>query len=149
MHRDSGFAGRLQVVSTGRRRRWSVEEKIRIIEESFAGHRQASATARRHDIPVPLLFKWRREYRQGELGGGAGASTRFVPAVVTPEEPAAVASPASPGLRYGACGGRMEIALAGGHRVAVGADVDAAALRVVVEVLEGPPLPRLRRAGEP
>ena len=141
MHRDSGFAGRLEVVPTGRRRRWSVEEKIRIVEESFAGHRQASATARRHDIPVSLLFKWRREYRQGELGG-AGAPTRFVPAVVTPEAPELIA--AAP-----ACGGRMEIALASGHRVAVGADVDAAALRVVVEVLEGPPSPRLRRTGEP
>lgn len=146
MHRDSGFAGRLHVVSTGRRRRWSVEEKIRIVEESFAGHRLASATARRHDIPVPLLFRWRRAYQRGELGGGAPkALTRFVPAVVTPDEPAAIGPPvASP-----AQGGRMEIALASGHRIAVGADVDAAALRIVVEVLEGPPSPRLRRTGEP
>ena len=128
MHRDNGFAGRLEVVSTGRRRRWSVEAKIRIVEESYSGHRQASATARRHDIPVPLLFKWRRDYRQGRLGG-AGTPTRFVPAVVTPQTPEPVA--ATP-----ARGGGMEIALAGGHRIAVGADVDAAALRIVVDVLE-------------
>jgi len=128
MHRDTGFAGRLEVVSTGRRRRWSVEAKIRIVEESYSGHRQASATARRHDIPVPLLFKWRREYRQGKLGG-SDVPTRFVPAVVTPQEPRALAvAPTG--------GGRMEIALAGGHRIAVGADVDAAALRIVAEVLE-------------
>jgi len=32
--------------------------------------------------------------------------------------------------------GRMEIALANSHRVVVGADVDAAALSLVVDVLE-------------
>ena len=125
MHRDSVFAGRLEVVSTGRRRRWSVEEKRRIVEESFAGRRQVSATARRHDIAASLLFKWRKEYREDR----AAAPSRFVPAVVTPSAAgAATASPVS--------GGCMEIALANGHRVVVGADVDAAALSLVVDVLE-------------
>ncbi|PKQ10537.1 MAG: hypothetical protein CVT70_19140 [Alphaproteobacteria bacterium HGW-Alphaproteobacteria-1] len=31
-----------------RRRQWSDEDKLRIVEESFVGHRQVSATARRH-----------------------------------------------------------------------------------------------------
>ena len=126
MHRDSAFAGRLEVVSTGRRRRWSVEEKQRIVVESFSGHRQASATARRHDIPVSLLFKWRKDYRED----GAPSPSRFVPAIVTPCAPGpATASPVS--------GGRMEIALSNGHRVVVAADVDASALGLVVDVLEG------------
>ena len=128
MHRDSGFAGRLEIVETGRRRRWSVEEKIRIVEESLAGHRQASATARRHGIPNSLLFKWRRDYRLGRLGGGA-ASSSFVPAVVTPDD--ALSVPVSP-----AGAGRMEIVLLGGHRVIVDRDVDASALDRVVTVLE-------------
>jgi transposase len=34
----------------GRRRHWSDEDKIRIVEESFRGHRQGSATARRYGI---------------------------------------------------------------------------------------------------
>ena len=67
MARDSGFAGRLPVVETGRRRRWSVAEKLRIVEESLAGRCQASATARRRDISNPLLFKWRKAYREGRL----------------------------------------------------------------------------------
>jgi len=60
MARDSGFAGRLEVVSVGRRRRWSVEEKVRVVEESLGGHRRASATVRRYDISNSLLFKWRK-----------------------------------------------------------------------------------------
>ena len=47
MDRDSAFAGRLEVVDTGRRRRWSVAEKVRIVEESYRGHLQVSRTARR------------------------------------------------------------------------------------------------------
>lgn len=128
MHRDSCFAGRLEVVTTGRRRRWSVEEKVRIVEESLTGHRQASATARRHGIPSSLLFKWRKDYRDGCLGG-APMPARFVSAVVTP----AAAGTAEEHPRHG---GRMEIALPDGSRVAMGADVDAAALARVLEVLD-------------
>ncbi len=49
-HKDSFEVQRLEVVNTGRRRRWSLDEKLRIVGESFQGHRQVSATARRHDI---------------------------------------------------------------------------------------------------
>jgi hypothetical protein len=38
---------RLEIVETGRRRRWSDAEKLRIVEESLSGPRLASATARR------------------------------------------------------------------------------------------------------
>ena len=128
MDRDSGFVGRLEVVDTGRRRRWSVAEKLRIVEESLAGLRQASATARRHGIPNGLLFKWRKAYREGRLGG-TSETARFVPAVLQPEEKPAAVTPTGVG--------RLEIVLAGGHRVIVGADVDTGALGRVLDVLEG------------
>ena len=51
-----------------RRRYWSDDDKLRIVEESFIGHRQVAATARRHDICRSLLTTWRRQYRNGELG---------------------------------------------------------------------------------
>lgn len=127
-HRDSGFVGRLEVVETGRRRRWSAEEKTRIVEESLTGHRQASATGRRHNIPNSLLFRWRKAYREGCLGG-AVTSARFVPAVVTP-------CAGDPALAFAPSGGRMEIVLTDGRRVVVGADVDEAALGRVLAALE-------------
>jgi len=69
-HTDSAHqVCRLEVVDTGRRRRWSFEEKLRIVEESHQGHRQVSATARRHGISASLLFSWRRDFREGRLGG--------------------------------------------------------------------------------
>ena len=66
---DSRQVRRLDVVDTGRRRRWSDAEKLRIVEESFSGPRLVSATARRHGISNQLLFSWRKAYREGQLGG--------------------------------------------------------------------------------
>jgi hypothetical protein len=47
-----------------------------------------------------------------------------------------MARTAGPAAASPVSGGRMEIALANSHRVVVGADVDAAALSLVVDVLE-------------
>lgn len=118
----------MEVVETGRRRRFSDAEKRRIVEESFTGHRQASATARRHGISNALLFRWRRAYRAGQLGA-ASVGPAFVQATIVETAPASPA-PGETGR------GRMEVVLHGGRRVIVGPDVDAAALARVVSALE-------------
>ncbi len=50
----------LNVVELGRRRRWSEDEKLRIVMESLEAPRLVSATARRHGISRSLLMAWRR-----------------------------------------------------------------------------------------
>jgi len=70
----------------GRRRAWTDEEKVRIVEESLRGHRQGSATARRHGISRSLLTRWRGEYRAGLLGAGGPMLT---PLALTAEAPSA------------------------------------------------------------
>lgn len=126
----------------GRRRRWSVAEKLRIVEESLSGHRQASVTARRYGIPNSLLFRWRKAYREGCVGG-AGLDG-FVPAVIVPESVAAApstfvkASADRWSGNAGHAGGRMEVVSAGGRRVVVGPDFDPQALRLLLAVLEQP-----------
>jgi len=85
---DTRHISRLAIVDTGRRRRWSAAEKLRIVEESFSASRLASATARRHGISNQLLFAWRKAYREGRLGDIAG----FVPAVIVAGVVWAVAS---------------------------------------------------------
>jgi transposase len=123
-HKDSAQVCRLEVVETGRRRRWSFEEKLRIVEESHRGHRQVSATARRHGISNSLLFAWRRDFREGRLGGADAPG--LLPAVVLADD--------KPATRP-TTGGRMEIMIGEDRRVIVGADVDATALALVLEVL--------------
>ena len=125
-HKDSFPVQRLEVVNTGRRRRWTLAEKLRIVEESFQGDRQVSATARRHDLSPSLLFSWRKAFREechrrDEVNG-------FASALIVPDEAPAV-GPAT-------AAGRMEIVTVTGQRIIVGADVDAAALGRVVAALE-------------
>lgn len=121
-HTDSHFVGRLTVVETGRRRRWSDDEKQRIVEESLVGHRQASATARRHGIPTSLLFKWRRDFAEPRP---ATPPLAFLPVTVEPDPPASEA-----------VDDRIEIVLANGRRLVVGSGFDASTLVRVLGVLE-------------
>ena len=119
----------MEVVNTGRRRRWTLGEKLRIVEESFQGHRQVSATARRHDISPSLLFSWRKALREGCRRGDQGIG--FASALIVPEGDPPLGQPGSVG--------RMEIVTVTGRRIIVGADVDALALARVVAVLEARP----------
>ena len=130
--RDSRLISRLEVVETGRRRRWTDAAKLRIVEESFAGPRRGSATARRYGISNPLLFAWRKAYREGRLGGEP--LNAFVPAVIVPDEPAS--------RQTNGTGGRMEVVSANGRRVVVGADFDAQALHRLLDVVERRPVCR-------
>lgn len=120
---------RLEVVETGRRRRFTQAEKLRIVDESLRGNRQASSTARRHGISNTLLFRWRKAYREGRLTG-ANEPCSFFPALLVDSAGGAPA-------RSEAKTSRMEIIAHGGRRVIVEADVDVAALARVLEVLEG------------
>src|SRR5215472_11180781 len=46
-----------------RRRRWSDEDKVRIVAECEAPGSSISLVARRHDLNANLLFSWRRRLR--------------------------------------------------------------------------------------
>ena len=122
-HTHSAQVERLEVVDTGRRRRWSEEEKLRIVAESLSGPRLVSATARRYGISTSLLFTWRRACRQST---SQTADNGFVPAVVVPE-----ARPAVSGSS-----GRIEIVLANKRRMIVDGGVDIMVLCQLVEALE-------------
>ena len=58
---------RLDVISTGARRRWTLAEKQRIVSESYGGRRLVSATARRNGLTASQLFTWRRLAQEGRL----------------------------------------------------------------------------------
>ena len=121
---------RVEVVERGRRRRWSDEQKLKIVLESLASPRQVAATARRHGISRSQLVTWRRAF-QAEPAGTPSAQT-FVPAVIAPAE----AQPAEPRPEAPAAASKMEIVLVCGRRIVVGADVNGEALARVVAVLE-------------
>ena len=121
----------LSIDDAARRRSWTDEDKVQIVEESLRGHRQGSATARRHGLSRSLLTRWRAEYRAGLLGLGRAV---FAPVAVTPEMPAALPAAASRGASPELT---IEIALANGRRVMVPAGIDPAVLARLLPVLDG------------
>lgn len=138
----------LEVIETGSRRRWTLEEKQRIVAESFSAPRVVSATARRHGLSTSQLFAWRRQAREGNLA--AEDMPGFMPAIIAADNPGtvAVAETTAPSGEYPATrpnAGQMVIVLVGGNRVIVGNDVDAAALRRVLDVLDRRPVSRSPR----
>src|SRR5580704_16561910 len=118
---------RLGVVDTGRRRRWTDDEKLKIVLESLKAPRSISSTARRYGISRSLLLNWRRSFCT-EPDGAAGQKSGFVRAMVVADPaPSVPAAPAS---------GRMVIEIGRDRRVIVDAGVDAAALARVLVILE-------------
>ncbi|WP_019200262.1 IS66-like element accessory protein TnpA [Afipia birgiae] len=123
---------RLEVVDTGRRRRWSEEEKARIVLESLSEPRLVAATARRYGLSRSLLVTWRRAFAANRAQSGAG----FVRAVVAEDGPVRSAALSSQGATSHATERRIEIELTGGRRIIVDASVDVEALGRIVEVLD-------------
>jgi transposase len=79
---------RLEVVETGRRRRWSEDEKLKIVMESLQAPLQVAATALRYGISRSLLLRWRRLF-QPEPKDATAQQVGFVPARVVPDLEAA------------------------------------------------------------
>ncbi len=73
VHRVEVFTG------TGRRRRWSRDEKARIVEETLAAGAVASEVARRHGISPQQLFGWRRAARRPAI---AASPPGFAPVML-------------------------------------------------------------------
>ena len=115
---------RLEVITgVGRRRRWSLEEKARIVAESLDPARTASAVARRYGLHASQLFVWRLQLQRSGSTAVALGGPAFVPVLLAEDGPAPAET-----------AGRMEIEL-GPAVVRVGTDVDAVALRRVLEVV--------------
>ena len=53
------------ITGTARRRHWSTEQKLQIIEESFEPGETVSSVARRRGVAPNLLYCWRRLMTEG------------------------------------------------------------------------------------
>ncbi|MCK1292471.1 transposase [Bradyrhizobium sp. 30] len=109
--RRSAQVERLEVVDSGRRRRWYEDERLKIVLESLQAPRQVAAKARRYGVSRSLLLRWRRSFRQEPKD--ATDQPGFVLAMVLAE------SGPTPGLVAPASsGGSIEIDFAAGARTA-------------------------------
>ncbi len=77
--KDGGYRRVEILTGLGRRRRWSDDDKARIVEETLRPGTVVADVARRWQVSSQQVFTWRREMRRG-----AAAPQDFVPIVAEP-----------------------------------------------------------------
>ena len=115
-------------MGTNKRRRhraWPESLKREIVSATLLPGASVSRVARRYDVNANQVFAWRRRYQ-----GAAAKPTelRLLPVTVAADQPERTTPAGASEL--------IEIALAGGYRVRVSDGVQAATLRLVLDVLE-------------
>ena len=131
------------VVKRAPRKRRSVAEKRRIVEETLEPDASVARVARAHGVNANQVFHWRRQYRQGLLGEGNAEAVSLLPVHVTGatvrKTNRQVRRQAAPsvcgGSRSTLCG-TIQAELPKGQLRITGR-VDAEALRAVLEQLLG------------
>jgi transposase len=120
-----------------RRRRWSQDDKVRIVEETLAPGAKVTEVARRNGIAASVVFTWRRQARTVEKVGPCFAPVQIA-AAETGEQVEKVAADDSSRARPVAIArlGLIEIDLGNRRRIRVDAQVDSEALARVLDVLE-------------
>jgi transposase len=120
-----------------RRRRWSQDDKMRIVEETLVPGAKVTEVARRNGIAASVVFTWRRQARTIEKVGPCFAPVQIAAAETSGED----AKPLSDDDRRlrpvpVARVGLIEIELGNRRRIRVDAQVDPDALARVLDVLE-------------
>ncbi len=120
--------GRVEVrTGVGRRRRWTEEQKGRIVAESYRAGAVVSEVARRYEISPQHLFGWRKAARAGLLVLPNEEELTFVPIVTAGDNSTTVGNPQESRLI------RIEIA---GAVVHAGAGVDLVFLTDVLRAVK-------------
>ena len=114
------------------RRRRSIEEKRRIVEETLEAGASVARVARRHAVNANQVFYWRKKYREGRLG--KSPSSKLLPVTVSDIVESKCRRVGSTSEPWSV--GTMEIKLSRGTLRIAGA-VDVVTLRAVLECLAG------------
>jgi transposase len=138
MARIQANGGERRVGAAGKRgrRKWSVGEKVRVVQELERSGAAVSEVARRHGAHTSMLTRWRAQYRAGQLGtdGAASAVARLVPVRMLRDTPRS-SRPAREPAPAVSTAGAIEVQLASGQQVRIRGTVDAGMLRTVLEEL--------------
>ena len=121
---------------SGRRRYWTTEEKLRIVEQTLSSTQSVAMIAHEHGVNANQIFYWRKLFRAGQLrnGGGAEQEVRLLPVTVSDEQPAETvpeeAMSQAPGVT-------INIEFPGRTLVSLEGAVDTDIVRTVLESLRG------------
>ena len=125
---------------TGPRRQHTIEEKLRIVQETHVRGNSVATVARRHNVNPNQIFAWRQLYRRGLLDPKAAKeSTPMLPVrvstpTVLPTERVRGVEPRNEGRRKRSPR-LIEIKLCNGHSIVLHGRIDAEALSRVIDLL--------------
>jgi transposase len=122
----------IETASRAKRRRRSVEEKRRIVDETLEAGASVARVARRHAVNANQVFYWRKKYREGRLGKVRTGNLLPVTVSEIPSNKSGQVRSVSSRCSLGA----MEIKLPKGQLRITGS-VEAESLRIVLECLLG------------
>jgi transposase len=111
-----------------KRKSYTLDEKRRMVAESYAPGASVSRVARRHEVNANLLFTWRR---QMHALSAPVRSIELIPVDIVAEKPAPPLTPAQPEHR-----GAIEITLVSGVRIRVDGGVSETTLKRTLSALK-------------
>lgn len=111
----------MDVVETGRRRRWSDEAKLRIVQEASVPGARVRAVARCHDVSPSQIYDWRKKILAPAV---AACGPDFAEVVIASDD------------RSWSWRGRMEVRCSNGRTITVDREVDVAVLAQLVVALD-------------
>jgi transposase len=127
------------ITGVERRRRWRVEEKLRIVAETEQPGACFMEVARRHEVCRSLLWNWRSQVRRGTLR--AEPQPAFLPVLMTNDlaggDPSAHSASEPSRATAPPTDARIEITLGDGTIIRTGTDVSLATLRRVIAAVRG------------
>ena len=118
--------------SAKRRRRWAVEVKRRIAEESFEGSTSVAQLGQKYAVNANQIFQWRKKHREGLLENSNAVS--LLPVTVSQEVVVKAAQPRNSSCQAPA--GTLQIELPKGT-LRIAGSVDLGVLRTALECLRG------------
>ncbi|WP_027162737.1 transposase [Mesorhizobium sp. WSM1293] len=123
----------IEVITSVERRRWSREEKERLVAATFEAEANVFEIARSAGIHGTQLFRWRKELCQ--------VSAPYMPQLVPMEVVEALPAPQPPAQpppisRPRKKSSMVTIELGGARRLRVESDIDSEALGRILDVLE-------------
>jgi transposase len=114
------------------RRRRSIEEKRRIVEETLEAGASVARVARRHAVNANQVFYWRKKYREGRLG--KSPSSKLLPVTLSDISGSESGRSGCGSSRFAV--GSLEIKLSKGT-LRISGNVDVLVLRTAIECLAG------------
>jgi transposase len=121
---------RVEIFHERARRRWTEEDKRRLVAETLAPGETVHGVARRHGVNTSQLFTWRKRLSPGLDPAVVPGVPGFAAVAIAPAAPPTDgAAPAPSGL--------IEIELPGGGRVRISGAPDPATVAAALRALVG------------